>query len=158
MKIVVMSDTHLDHVTEEFEELCDRYCEGADLVIHLGDMVSGALLQRLEQYPLEAVAGNSDDGVVRLALPDKKLLRIGAFRVGIIHGYGSSMGMRGRLANEFPGADAVLFGHTHVPLQMVEGGVTWFNPGSVFSGRGECRRSIGLLHVGARLDTEIIRL
>lgn len=158
MKIVVMSDTHLDQVTKEFEELCDRYCEGADLVIHLGDMVSGAVLRFLEQYPLEAVAGNSDDRVVHGALPDKKVLRLGTFRVGIIHGFGSTVGMRGRLANEFPGADAVLFGHTHVPLQQREAGTLWFNPGSVFNGRGEQRCTMGLLHVGERLETEIIRL
>jgi len=158
MKIVVMSDTHLGQVTKEFEELCDRHCEGADLVIHLGDMVSGAVLRYLEQYPLEAVAGNSDDRVIHNSLPDKKLLRLGAFRVGIIHGYGSSVGLRGRLVNEFPGADAVLFGHTHVPLRQVEGGVLWFNPGSVFCGRGEHRRTLGLLHVGERIESEIIRV
>ena len=61
MKIVVMSDTHLSQTTNEFKTLCSELCDDADMVIHLGDWDKVGILDYLEQYPLEAVAGNMDD-------------------------------------------------------------------------------------------------
>ncbi len=158
MKIVVMSDTHLDRITEGFETVCSHYCEGADLVIHLGDLSGIEVLNYLERYPLEAVSGNTDDSSIQNALPRKKIIRAGGFRLGIIHGWGSPVGLRRRLVDEFQGVDAVLFGHSHQALQMEAGGVFWFNPGSVTSGRGGLFPSLGILSIGKRIRGEIIPL
>lgn len=158
MKIVVMSDTHLNRVTEEFEALCHRYCRDADLVIHLGDLVSRAVLDYLEQYPLEAVSGNTDDYALRSRLPAKKTIRLGSFRVGLIHGWGTSHDLRNRLIDEFSNADAILFGHTHQPVRARENGLFWFNPGSVSAGRNGSPPSLGILTVDGCLDGEIIPL
>jgi len=158
MKIVVMSDTHLNRVSDELEDICARYCDGADLVIHLGDWVSASVLDYMSQYPLEAVAGNTDNYDIHDRLPVKKVVRVGGRRIGIIHGWGSSGNIRGRLRHEFPDVDAVLFGHTHQPLRLEEDGIFWFNPGSVFAGRGDPRRSLGILHVDGRIEGEIIPL
>ena len=156
MKIVVMSDTHLNRVTDEFKGICARYCNDADLIIHLGDWVSTSVLDHLSQYPLEAVAGNTDNHLIHDMLPAKKVIRADGRRLGIIHGWGSATGLRGRLHGEFSGVDAILFGHTHRPLQLQENGIFWFNPGSVFSGRATPERTLGILHVGERFEIEII--
>jgi|WetSurMetagenome_2_1015567.scaffolds.fasta_scaffold06930_2 uncharacterized protein len=158
MKIVVMSDTHLNYATDELKTICTRFCDGADLVIHLGDWARGCILEFMETYPLEAVCGNMDDQMIRERLPAKKVIRAGGFRIGIAHGWGSGLDLQERLRGEFQGVDAVLFGHTHRPLVQQENGVLLFNPGSVFMGRGEHPRTLGILHVGERIEGEIIVL
>ncbi len=158
MKIVVMSDTHLDRVTDGFESICAEYCEGADMVIHLGDWSRSTVLDYLEQYPLEAVSGNMDDCAIRDRLPAKKVLQVKGFRLGIIHGWGSPVGMRHRLYDEFRSVDAILFGHTHQAVTAEEMGIRWFNPGSVTMGRGELPRSLGILSIEDRIRWEIIPL
>jgi putative phosphoesterase len=158
MNIVVMSDTHLDGITDEFKQLCDRYCEKADMVIHLGDWTRSSLLNYMERYPLEAVAGNMDEEPVLDRLPLKKVVQAGRFRIGIIHGWGSAQGLKRKLAEQFQGVDAILFGHTHQPLICRENGLLWFNPGSVFLGRGAFRRSLGTLTVGERIEAGIVQI
>ncbi len=156
MRVVVMSDTHLSRVTDPFRYLCARHCENADMVIHLGDMERSPVLDYLEQYHLEAVAGNMDDHLIRERLPSKKILRIEGRRIGIVHGWGPSHSLRQRLLSEFTGVDAVLFGHTHEALQRIEDGVLWFNPGSVFAGRGALPGSLGILEIEDRIRGRII--
>ncbi len=159
MKIVVMSDTHLYGVNDEFKSICDCYCRDADRVIHLGDWVRGPVLNYMEQYPLEAVAGNMDDPVIREYLPSRKIIRLGGYRVGLMHGWGSAAGLRNRLSQAFSNVDAIFFGHTHQALQLHEKGIFWFNPGSVFTGRGGSPPSLGIIHADDhQLESEIVRL
>jgi uncharacterized protein len=159
MKIAVLSDTHLYQVTDEFQTVFDRYCNGVDLVIHLGDFVKHSILAFLEQHPLEAVAGNMDDAYIQERLPSRKIIKAEGCRIALIHGWGPAYDLRDRLRSEFSGVDAVLFGHTHQALELVENGVLWFNPGSVFTGRGVHPRSMGLLHIQDRsIRGEIVPL
>jgi uncharacterized protein len=158
MKLMVMSDTHLSHVTDEFKSICERLCADADMVIHLGDLARSAILDYLEQYPLQAVAGNTDDQVVHSRLPVKKVLQVNGFRIGIMHGWGLGSDLRRRLKSQFADVNAIFFGHTHQPLQMQENGLFWFNPGSVFMGRGQFQGSVGVVHVEHQLRGEIIEL
>ncbi|MGD9505078.1 MAG: metallophosphoesterase family protein [Syntrophobacteraceae bacterium] len=158
MKIIVMSDTHLTTATDGFRSLCSRYCNNADMVIHLGDWVSNDVLNFMEQHPLEAVAGNTDDAYIHSRLPDKKVIRVNGFRLGLIHGWGAAPGIRARLREEFTDVDAILHGHTHQPYQMTENGIFWFNPGSVTMGRGEPHRSLGILHIQDSIRSEIVQL
>lgn len=158
MKIVVMSDTHLNRLTDEFKAICTQYCDGADMVIHLGDWVSSAVLDYLEQYNLEAVAGNMDNHLIHNRLPTKKVIVVEGYRIGITHGWGPPSDLRRRLYREFSDVDAVLFGHTHLALQVKENGIFWFNPGSVFMGRGSISRSLGILHIHENIRGEIVAL
>jgi uncharacterized protein len=158
MKLVVMSDTHLSQVTDDFKAICERLCTDADMVIHLGDLTGSVILDYLEQYPLQAVAGNTDDHNVHSRLPVKKVLQVKDFRIGIMHGWGSGRDLRQRLKMQFADVNAIFFGHTHQPLQTEENGLFWFNPGSVFLGRGQFQGSVGVVHVENRLRGEIIVL
>jgi putative phosphoesterase len=158
MKIVVMSDTHLYELTDEFKSICSSYCDDSDLVIHLGDWVSASVLNYLEQYNLEGVAGNMDNHVIHERLPVKKVISVGGFRIGITHGWGAPSDLQGRLYGEFSNVDAILFGHTHLALQVEEKSIFWFNPGSVFMGRGSISRSLGILHIDERITGEIVQL
>lgn len=158
MKIVVMSDTHIREATAEFRALCSEYCDGADMVIHLGDWEKAAVLDYMEQYPLEAVCGNTDEYAIQERLPVKKVVSAGGFRLGLAHGWGPPSGIRLRLEQEFTGVDAILFGHTHQPLTLRENGLLWFNPGSVFLGRGTMQKSIGILRIEDEIEAEIVQI
>ena len=158
IKIVVMSDTHLSKATDEFKALCSEFCDDADMVIHLGDFERVEILNYLEQYPLDAVAGNMDDHLIQQRLPAKKILRAGPFRLGITHGWGSPVGIRQRIKQEFTGVDAIIFGHTHQPLILRKNGLLWFNPGSLFFGRGASGKSIGVLRIQDSIEAEILQI
>ena len=158
MKIVVMSDTHLTRLKDEFKSLCTEFCDDADMVIHLGDWENIELLNFLERYPLEAVAGNMDDHFIHSRLPVKRIVRAGKFRLGLVHGWGSPWGMRQRIKQELSGVDAILFGHTHQPVMVRENGLLWFNPGSVFMGRGDSRNSIGILRIEEKIEARIVHI
>ena len=51
-----------------------------------------------------------------------------------------------RMRARFPAADAVVFGHSHLPLHEEEDGFQIFNPGSPTERRRAPRHSMGLLH------------
>lgn len=158
MNIVVLSDTHLTTVTDELHDVCARYCDPADLVVHLGDWTAGCVLDFFEHYRLEAVCGNMDDVSVRLRLPTRKTFRVGNYCIALTHGWGYGRDIQAQLLHEFDTADVVLFGHTHRPLVEKRDGRLLINPGSVFSGRGLQTRTLGLLDVGTSLHAEIIAL
>jgi len=158
IKIVVMSDTHLNTATDEFKALCSQFCDDADMVIHLGDLERVEILNYLEQYPLEAVAGNMDDYSIKQRLPARKIVMAGPFRLGITHGWGSPVEIRKRLKEEFTGVDAIIFGHTHQPLILREDGLLWFNPGSLFLGRRSSGKSIGVLRILDKIEAEIFQI
>ncbi|MGD0398410.1 MAG: metallophosphoesterase family protein [Syntrophobacteraceae bacterium] len=158
IKIVVMSDTHLNTATDEFKALCSQFCDDADMVIHLGDLERVEILNYLEQYPLEAVAGNMDDYSIKQRLPARKIVKAGSFRLGITHGWGSPVEIRKRLKEEFTGVDAIIFGHTHQPLILREDGLLWFNPGSLFLGRRSSGKSIGVLRILDKIEAEIFQI
>ena len=48
----------------------------------------------------------------------------------MVHIPGPAAGREERLLRRFPGCEAVLFGHTHLPLVERHGGVWLLNPGS----------------------------
>lgn len=56
-----------------------------------------------------------------------------------------AQGRLARLRRRFPQADAVIFGHSHLPLHEEEGGFQIFNPGSPTGRRRAPRPSMGLL-------------
>lgn len=158
MNIVVLSDTHLTRVTQELRALCARYCDAADLVVHLGDWTAGCVLDYFEQYRLEAVCGNMDDLAVRMRLPTKKIFRVGSHCIGLTHGWGYGGDIQAQLLQAFDGVDVILFGHTHRPLVERVDGRLLVNPGSVFSGRGPQGRTLAWLRAGTLLHAEIIEL
>ena len=57
-----------------------------------------------------------------------------------------------------PGAELVVFGHSHIPLDVTAGGVRIFNPGSPTDRRRQPRGTMGLLRVedGRLLEAAIV--
>jgi uncharacterized protein len=80
--------------------------------------------------PVQAVYGNADEAALRTLLPNELVVEIEDVRIGMVHIPGPAAGREARLVRRFPGCDAIVFGHTHLPLVDRTGGVWLLNPGS----------------------------
>lgn len=159
MKVLVLADTHLtaaslDRMPREVWDLAD----GADVVLHGGDVVDAAVLEALAaRAPLHAVLGNNDHALVGI-LPEAMELELAGVAVAMVHDAGARAGRPGRLARRFPGAGVVVFGHSHEPtLERVPGGPLLVNPGSPTHRRRQPFHTVGLLELadGAVVDARI---
>ena len=156
-RIGVLSDTHLRGYDQELAERLQEVFAGVDLILHAGDLVNLQVLDMLVAPQVLAVCGNMDDQVVAQSLPSKRVIPVGAFTIGLIHGWGSPMGLAGRVAGEFQGVDCIVFGHSHRPMNARQKGVLMFNPGSVskgFMGSG----TVGLITVDQELSAQVLKL
>ena len=108
-----------------------RILEGAELIVHAGDFVAASVLEELRALGrVEAVYGNMDEPSLRESLPKELVVEVEGMRIGIVHVPGPAAGREARLAARFPGCEAVVYGHTHVP-QVERFGEAWIlNPGS----------------------------
>jgi predicted phosphodiesterase len=80
-------------------------------------------------------------------LPERQVVDAGGARIGLIHDAGPAHGRLRRMRMAFPDCDAVVFGHSHIPLHEEEGGFQIFNPGSPTDRRRQPRHSMGLARV-----------
>lgn len=139
---------------------CVRRLETADLILHAGDFVAASVLDELRRLaPVEAVAGNMDAAELMDVLPERRVVEAGDVRIGMIHVPGPAMGRGQRLAAAFPGCDAVVYGHTHVPEVARVGPVWILNPGSPTERRSAPAHSMLMLDIdGRELRPELVTL
>ena len=117
MEIAIVSDTHLPKGFRRLPDACLERLRAADVIVHAGDLSTLAVLEQLQSYGrVVAVHGNVDDAAVRAVLPPSATLDAGGFRLAVIHDAGPSRGRLERMRRQFPEADAVIFGHSHIPL------------------------------------------
>ena len=94
--------------------------------------------------PVAAVHGNVDSAELHRELPEQLLLELEGATIGMLHDAGPARGRLERMRARFPEADAVLFGHSHLPLHESRDGFQLFNPGSPTERRRAPNRSMGL--------------
>jgi uncharacterized protein len=110
---------------------CLRLLAESDLILHAGDVVSASVLDELRRLaPVEAVHGNMDEPALKAALPETRVVEVEGARIGLVHEPGAAAGRAARLVGRFPGCDAVVYGHTHLPELAREGPFWILNPGS----------------------------
>jgi putative phosphoesterase len=158
IKIGVISDTHLREVTRELEDIYERYLSDKDLILHAGDIVSGRIVHLFNGKEFHGVHGNMDPREVREMLPGKKIIDLGSLKIGLIHGWGASAGLEGRIRREFHEVDAIVYGHSHHPANFVRDGVLFFNPGTATGFSSSGINSIGILELGDTIQGEIVRV
>lgn len=160
MRAALISDTHLAGgrpLPERLVELA-RDC---DAVIHAGDFSDAAALAAVEAIgpPLHAVHGNVETPEVRERLPAELAVGLDGARIAVIHDAGPARGRLERLRERFPGADAVVFGHSHMPLHERADGFQIFNPGSPTQRRRAPARTMGVATVaGGAIRFEHVEL
>jgi hypothetical protein len=132
----------------------------ADLIVHAGDFSQLTVVEQLRSYgEVVAVHGNVDDVDVRAQLPASAIVAAGARRIAVVHDAGPAPGRLERLRARFPAADAVIFGHSHIPLHArAADGFQIFNPGSPTDRRRQPRHTMGICHAGAELEFQLIDL
>ena len=139
---------------------CVDALRAADLIVHAGDFSDPSVLAELRELgPVAAVHGNVDAPELRRELPEAICLDLGDVSLGVIHDAGPSRGRLERLRARFPEADAVVFGHSHLPLHEQRDEFQIFNPGSPTERRRAPHRSMGEARVqGGRIAFDLIAL
>jgi uncharacterized protein len=146
--IAVIADTHMPKGERALPAECVELIGGAEALIHAGDFAAASVLADLKRLcpVVLGVHGNVDDAELRRELPESLEVELGGRTLAVLHDSGPAKGRLARLQARFPDADAVVFGHSHLPLHEREGGFQIFNPGSPTERRRAPRRSMGLLH------------
>lgn len=148
MKIGVISDTHLRGPDDRLLAIIRKYFSDSDMVLHAGDLVDIRVLSAFGDKEVVAVCGNMDPPRVEDEIPHKRVLEIGRFRIGLIHGWGSPHDLEDRIRGEFDQVDCIVYGHSHCPANHVREGILFFNPGTAFDGRRAASNTVGILEVG----------
>ncbi len=157
MKIGVISDTHLREPSRELEKIVLTHFNDVDMILHAGDFVDQRIVDFFRRWNLIAVCGNMDTGEIRSSLPEKRTIDVSGFKIGLIHGWGSPMGLEKRIKAQFPPLDCLIYGHTHYPANHRRRGLLFFNPGSPTRSLTG-RNTIGILSLENEIRGEIIKV
>jgi uncharacterized protein len=162
VEIAIISDTHMPRGDRRLPSACVERLRAADLILHAGDLVELSVLAELRSLgPVIAVHGNVDSAEVRAALPAVQFVRAAGTTIAMTHDAGAAPGRASRMRTRFPDADAVVFGHSHLPLhETTADGFRLFNPGSPTERRRARSHTMGVARVGAggALSFELITL
>lgn len=163
MRIGVISDTHIPARARRLPPALFTLFDGVELILHAGDLVEEGVLQELAAIaPVEVVAGNMDSWEMHTRFGRKKILNLGGYRIGLVHGDGGAdrakTPKRALQAFKQDKVDCVVFGHSHQPYHETVQGILLFNPGSPTDRRREPRHSCGLLTVGETLVAKLLYL
>lgn len=161
MRLAIVSDTHLPKGRRELPGRCVELLRSSDLIVHAGDLSTVALLRELRGLgpPVAGVHGNIDSAEVRALLPGELTIEVGGLELGVVHDAGPRRGRLTRMRRRFPGAAAVVFGHSHMPLHETENDFHIFNPGSPTERRRSPAHTMGLARVSnGRISFELVTL
>jgi putative phosphoesterase len=163
MLIAVISDTHMPRGGRRLPEACVERIAAADLLLHAGDFSTVEVLRELEAIgpPVVGVHGNVDSAELRRLLPAERVVEAEGARIALIHDAGPRTGRLTRMRARFgEQADAVVFGHSHMPLQEQAGdGFQILNPGSPTERRRASTHTMGLIRAqGDLLTCELVDL
>ena len=130
MRIGILSDTH-DRLTRAALAVDRLVKEGAEALVHCGDLTRPDMIVECAVLPFYFVFGNNDfdePGLRRAAAGAGAICRgRGGRRIAVTHG-DSTREMR-RLSGLGP--DYLLFGHTHQPADARDGSTRLINPGAL---------------------------
>ena len=157
----MISDTHLPRGGRAVPAACVEQLRTADAILHAGDLMELAILEELEALgpPVHAVRGNVDSAELQARLPLTRIVQMQDVRIAMVHDGGPADGRLNRLRRRFPEADAVVFGHSHLPLHEERDGFAIFNPGSPTERRRAPRHTMGIATVDEnRVTFELLDL
>ena len=156
MKIGVLSDTHLHRLTQDFRHILDQFLWDVDLIFHAGDFVSAEIVEFLNGNNFQGVYGNMDPKEVKEMLPEKRVIQLGPYRLGLIHGDGPSSELESRIQPEFQDVDVIVYGHSHRAVNHVKDGILFFNPGSATGFSYSKNHTLGIIELGETIRGDII--
>jgi putative phosphoesterase len=128
VRVGIVSDTH-----GLLDPALPALLAGCDLLLHAGDVGSGAVARELARLaPLRAVRGNVDEGPDLEALPEWTEVEVGDARWLLVHEArpDAPSPLLRRLLARHPESTVVVHGHSHRPGARVVDGRLFLNPGS----------------------------
>lgn len=162
MKIVVLSDTHLSGKNNELPAGLLEQLKSADMLIHAGDIVECAFLEKLKTLCPQVVAvyGNMDTAQTKKLLAEKEIICVNKFKVGIAHGAGAPDKLIDFLTDAFKNdrVDLIVFGHSHKPFNKKIAGILFFNPGSPTDTVFAPYNSYGIIEITDSISAKIVRI
>jgi putative phosphoesterase len=162
MRIGVISDTHIPERADAIPAKALKEFKGVDMVIHCGDLVTGHVLEALQAVcgDVRAVHGNMDPQELKRSLPEKLVIKVGKYSIGVAHGYGPPKQLIKAMQQLFDSqhVDLVIFGHSHQAQSSTVGGVIYFNPGSATDTVFAPYKSFGIIEIGDTIMTQIVKL
>jgi putative phosphoesterase len=152
MKIVVVSDTHMPKMNKKLPDRLLRELKMANVILHAGDWTQMSVYETLAAYaPTYGVAGNNDGPDIVRRFGIRKVLEFEGIRIGIVHGHGAGYrtDTESRALGAFKGMklDALIYGHSHIPVIKRSGEMLVLNPGSPTDKRREPLYSFGILEI-----------
>ena len=161
MRLAIVSDTHMPRGSRALPDACIERLRDAEAILHCGDFMTADVLHDFRSFgpPVHAVHGIVDDPAVRMRLPTVRTVEAGGARIALTHDGGAAAGRLERLRRRFPDADAVVFGHSHLPLHESKDGFQIFNPGSPTERRRAPSHTMGhAIALDGRLEFELVEL
>lgn len=149
--ILVIADTHVATL-EQLPQGLRQLIRDVDYVVHCGDFTELRVVEELRSLAKHfiGVYGNTDTPEVKELLPAEAFLEIHGKKIAITHPYfgGPPWRLEEELAESYPAADVILFGHTHDACSVRKNGVLLFNPGQGYP-MFIMQASVGILKVTA---------
>ena len=111
---------------------CLERLAAADAILHAGDLMELEVLERSRRSARRCTrsAATSTPRSCRRGCRSCGRSRPAGARIAMIHDAGPADGRLAGMRRRFPDADAVVFGHSHLPLHEERDGFAIFNPGS----------------------------
>ena len=149
VRLAIIADTHLPRGARRLPEACVARLRAADLILHAGDLTTARGARRARGARPAGRRGARQRRRARASArgcPPSASSRRAAPGSGWSTTPARPRGRLERLRRRFPGADAVVFGHSHIPLHERDAatGFQIFNPGSPTDRRRQPRHTMGV--------------
>jgi hypothetical protein len=154
IKIGLISDTH-----GLLRPKVHTVFQGVDVILHAGDVCGDDILHELRAIaPVHAVAGNCDP----IDDPNLPLTFEHTFEGARLHmSHGNELGRPKpeQLLAAYPGADVIVYGHTHHQLIFKSADVMVVNPGSAGERRFNMPPTVAVMTIAeGRVAVELVAL
>jgi hypothetical protein len=161
MKIGVISDTHIANKNEHVPAIILDVFRQMDMVFHAGDMVDLRVIDELKAAcpKVLAVSGNMDPEAVRNKYPQKQIIEVAGYKIGLMHGCGAPLNLVDLLKCAFKEdkPNIIVFGHSHKPMNEFIDNVLFFNPGSATDFTADYN-SYGIIELDKGINARIIKI
>jgi putative phosphoesterase len=162
VKVAVLADTHIRRGgRRRLPDAVYAVLDTADAILHAGDLLVAEVLDELSGFaPVHAVLGNNDHELFGV-LPATCVVDLAGVEVAMVHDTGPAKGRERRVRTRFPAAQLVVYGHSHIPADVIGlEGQRLFNPGSSTERRMQPAHTMGVLDLddGHIVDHRILVL
>lgn len=149
-KIVILADTHVGDRTKTLEPALFSAIqkEQPDQILHAGDVCTPEVINQLESIAPTVVVQGNRDWFLGYKLPKEVQLEVNGLKITLAHGHfsiwhwfwnyvhlfltGDALSDRffqHKLAQKYPDADIIVYGHLHYTSNEVLDGKHFLNPG-----------------------------